>query len=475
MSQLSSGTAVPTPTAEPTITNAFPGDFFPPGLESFRASAARSLGISDEYLSVPMLAAASAAIGCAATVTVKPGWEEPASLFLAVVGFKSSGKTPAYRLALRPLEEQQRDREKAAAHREARRAASINSREPRFGGVGIAPRRGRDVRRGRPPKPLEHLVVQDTTQAALWEILHDSPRGIVVAVDELASVFLQTTPAQRQIWCEVYQASRRTVHRKTRSAGPLILPRTFVTLAGGIQPDLFPCIRGKYDGGLAERFLFCGVPEASLPPWSDEVLDPDADTAWHLAIAALLQIERAEYKGSPERRGFVPFSRAAYERLRQLRDTLTRYLQARNVHVRHHGIVRKLEANAARLALIRRCLRWATGEFGFYGPIGAVDEADCDAACRAAEFFLTRYLLWMPQVMEPGIKPGISPMPTGLAERLLAYIASKGRMEVEVRWLRQQTLEGNPSTAEIRAALNEAVARGQGRWGDDETKVFIRT
>jgi hypothetical protein len=91
----------------------------------------------------------------------------------------------------------------------------------------------------------------------------------------------------------------------------------------------------------------------------------------------------------------------------------------------------------------------------------------------AEEFFLSRYLLWVPQVLPAAPGPGIAATPqlTTLADRLLAYIAAKGKAEVEVRWLRQQTLEGNPSTAEIREALDEAVARG--RWADAEKKTFV--
>lgn len=502
--------------SEPRIQDEFPHDYFPPILEEFKESAARSLGVSSELMAGPMLSAASVGIGTAASALLKPDWEEPASLFALTVGIKGGGKSPTSKMAIAPLEEQQREREKLAMECEQQTQEDDSAGDEASEGSCGSPcgdcvivfeyevndadddddvddeeellccgNADGNVTTSSPqivsqafqpaPLPLQHLVIHDTTHAALWEVLQDSPRGVLVSADELSTVFLQSTAAQRQVWADIYQAGPRTVHRKTNRRGPIILPRTFVSLCGGIQPDLFPSIRGKYDGGLLERFLIFGTPETSLPPWSDDVVDPSAEMAWGLAIKALLNIEKAEYSGSAERKGCVPFTRDAYDRLRVLYDKLAAYLRHRGVHVKHHGVVRKLVANAARLALIRRCLRWAVGEFGFFGPVGPVEEADCDAACRVAEFCLSRYLLWMPQLLSANsvVQVTETPRPAGLMDRILAYITSKGHRQVDVRWLRQQTLEGNPSTAAIRAALDEAVTRGRGRWADTAKKTFV--
>lgn len=506
--------------ADPQIQGEFPEDFFPPILEEFKNTAARSIGMSAEYMVPPMLAAASVAIGTAATAVVKANFHQPASLFVLTVGYKASCKTPAFKLGLWPVEDEQRQREQRAAHFEQLLAEGEEQDEeevefelacccasdgcetdeedvdddcddgdcddeeeeddddmPCCGNGKIVMASPHMVSQGfdLPPVPLRQLVLNDTTLPALWQALEHSQRGVLLFSDELSSIFLPSSAAHRQVLCDLYEANSRTVHRKTNRHGPIILKRTFVTLAGGIQTDLFPSIRGKYDGGLLERFLICGKPETSLPPWSDEVVDPAAEMAWNLAIKALLKIEAADYAGSADRKGLVPFTRAAYNRLRILYESLAAYVRSRGIHLKHQGIVRKLVANAARLALIRRCLRWAVGEFGFFGPVGMVEEDDCDVACRAAEFFLTRYLNWMPQIVPASPEPQslVTPQQMTLTDRILAYLTSKGKTSIEVRKLRQQTMEGNPSTEAIRAALDEAVARGRGRWADTEKKTFI--
>ena len=484
-----------------TLVSQFPDDFFPPSFEQFRQSVAESLSIDPEYVAGPMLAAAGTAIGTAATAVLKPGWEEPASVFVSVVGYKSSGKTPACKNAFKPLRERQQEREQSAAELvgedvsgpKRTLAYSVDTDldgdlaedlDPSMdGGDGIAGgalfHRAPNRESIDPPAPVAQLVVNDTTLPALWDVLEYSQRGVAVVADELSPLFLRSSAADRQTWCEVYQADPRRVHRKTRRKGPVVLGRTFVSLVGGIQPDLFSVIRGKFDGGLLERFLICGKPETRLPPMTDEIVDPDFEAAWNLGIVALLDIERAEYAGPEAQRGYVQFTREAYGRLQKLYADLEEYLVFMGVDVKHHGIVRKLVANAGRLALIRRCLRWAIGEFGFYGPVGKVELDDCDAACRAAEFFLSRYLMWVPGVLPRAAAGGslaAGPVPAepDLTDRILIYLESRNMSEVEVRWLQQQTLKGRPSTAALRAALDEAVARGLGHWADKQKKTFIR-
>ena len=61
-----------------------------------------------------------------------------------------------------------------------------------------------------------------------------------------------------------------------------------------------------------------------------------------------------------------------------------------------------------------------------------------------------------------------------LAEQILNFLQSKGRTEVKVRWIRQQTLRGKPSTEAIQAALDATVALGKGRWADTRKQSFIR-
>ena len=153
-------------------------------------------------------------------------------------------------------------------------------------------------------------------------------------------------------------------------------------------------------------------------------------------------------------------SKQAYARLRKLYGDLEAYLQFIGVPMKHHGIVRKLVANAGRLALIRRCLRWAVGEFGAEGPVGLIDASDAEAACEAAAFFFGRWLLWRPELCagllpngEPvGLQgdPGDDPALLDLAHMAESAQATVLHVERLVRYLRLKG--GQASLTEMRAA-----------------------
>ena len=68
----------------------------------------------NEYAAVAMLAAASVAIGNAVVGVVKTGWSVPAALFLLIVGYKGSGKSPTFEKIFPPLYEREEDLQRAA-------------------------------------------------------------------------------------------------------------------------------------------------------------------------------------------------------------------------------------------------------------------------------------------------------------------------------------------------------------------------
>ena len=66
-------------------------------------AAAESIGCPVDFPAVAILAAASGIIGRSASLLIKPGYFESASLYVALVGSPSSGKSPALRAALAPV------------------------------------------------------------------------------------------------------------------------------------------------------------------------------------------------------------------------------------------------------------------------------------------------------------------------------------------------------------------------------------
>jgi hypothetical protein len=57
-----------------------------------------------DFIAVPLLVAAGAAIGNALEIELKPGWREGSNLYAAIVGDPGSKKSPSFRLPLLPLQ-----------------------------------------------------------------------------------------------------------------------------------------------------------------------------------------------------------------------------------------------------------------------------------------------------------------------------------------------------------------------------------
>ncbi|MGH7227320.1 MAG: DUF3987 domain-containing protein, partial [Gemmataceae bacterium] len=85
----------------------FPLDVFPECLRRFAQEAAASVPCPPDYVAVPMLAFAGAAIGASRALEIKHGRTERPCLYAAIVGTPSCGKTPCRVFAARPLHEEQ--------------------------------------------------------------------------------------------------------------------------------------------------------------------------------------------------------------------------------------------------------------------------------------------------------------------------------------------------------------------------------
>ena len=133
-----------------------------------------------------LLTALAAAIGNTRRIQLKRGWTVPAILWVAIVGESGTAKTPAFKLAMRPIRERQR--KALERHAEAMRdyEAELPTTKKRWPN-GSATRKTTDEPPEKPEAPqAERCIVSDTTVEALAPLLLANPRGLLLARDELA-------------------------------------------------------------------------------------------------------------------------------------------------------------------------------------------------------------------------------------------------------------------------------------------------
>jgi len=174
------------------------------------------------YIALPILAGLGSAIGATRRIELKRGWWEPAVIWAAVVAESGTMKSPAQSLALQPI----RGAQEWHLEQIPELLRQFEQDKALYDADYQAWKKdGR--RRGEPPpeKPVEpqpaRYVVSDITIEALAEILSNNPRGVLAAVDELATwlggfdAYHARGGADAAKWLSIHRAEGLIVDRKT--------------------------------------------------------------------------------------------------------------------------------------------------------------------------------------------------------------------------------------------------------------------
>ncbi len=373
-----------------------PTEVLPGMLARFVEEAAEAIPCPTDFVAVPLLALAGAAIGTSRVLQIKPGWREGPRLYAPIVADPGSGKSPALDLVARPVYERQKVLagqfevlEHAHKDEIARYEVELRTWEER---ARLAAK-GKGADPG--PKPEEpagptmaRVFTGDTTVEALAGLMRDNPRGLALIRDELTgwvrgmNQYKAGKGADKQFYLSAWSGAPYPVDRK--SGPPVLLFDPFLNVVGCIPPDLLDELtdeRGREDG-FVHRLLFA-YPDAVPRRWTETTVSEEAQNAWRRALDALWRLEPAvDRDGKPEpvalpfseegKRAWVEFCDAHYSKLAD---------PSFPVHLR--GAWAKLDGYCARLALILQELRRACGE----ANSEAVDTVSVTGAWALVDYF----------------------------------------------------------------------------------------
>jgi hypothetical protein len=358
------------PPAEP-----FPLGVLPLPARRLAEAAAASISCPVDFPALGLLAAAAGTIGRSACLAIKPGYFESASLYAAQVGKPSSGKSPALRAALAPVY--------AIAGR------LHDEWRPEMDAWKAARPDGRGEEPG-----LVRLVTSDPTTEALGPILAKNPRGLIVAPDEMTRWVLSMDQyrngrgGDRPFYCSAWNGEPVYVDRAKHMREPIVVPHPFLTVVGGITPDMLTALpegRGRDDGFIA-RLLFA-FPDRLPRRYSEEGISDAVAANWARVVEALWSRAMRELDGRPaprvvqmtlEARGeWAHWCRAHYAE--QDADDFLESLE---------GPWGKLEAYLGRLALILHLMGLASdpNRRALDDPPELPARTVQDAACLVAYF-----------------------------------------------------------------------------------------
>lgn len=360
----------------------FPVDCLPGPARVLVVEGAAAIQCDPAMLGPCVLGAMAAAVGNARTIRLKPGWVEPAVLWVAIVAESGSCKSPALRLATEPLVK--RDGENfrafltAKADYEARDGAEpMADDRPDFPPVDVSE-----------PPQCERLVADDATLEALASILQSNPRGVLLRAHELTSLLGGfggryskggRKGSEEARWLPLYDADPLILDRVSR--GPTRVDRAAVSIVGAIQPGVLAraLTTADFENGMVARFLLARPPIPERVWADDDGLSPDTVAGYAAMIGKMLSLPV-----DPD----PPASTLTIEAGRAWGS----YYNAMNrethdaLHCgdgRKSAMLSKLVGSAARLALVIHTGRWAAGE--------AVDLERIDAESMRRGITLARW------------------------------------------------------------------------------------
>lgn len=362
----------------------FPVDALPVSMMTFCLETARSLEVEPEMVIVPALVCAGAAIGNSRCLQLKADYRESALLWAAVVARPGSVKTAAVLAAADPL--RQHERKLDAENEYARRAFDkdlANWAEAR-------PKDRQDLGLTKPDDPIsKRAVIRSSTMEELAYILHDNPRGLLMLQDEMSGWVASMNQYKskgddRQNFLSIWSSVEMSVDRRGTHGHPLRVWRPFVSVTGGIQPDMLRLLRPEkgLDDGFIDRILFAW-PSQRVRRWTEATVDEYVRTQYGTTTMRLLSLLPEVDQFGFERPSNVQLSETGRYAWVDLYNRHHAEMASADFDQRAHGAFAKLDAYAARLTLILHLWRRAADE----ASDDEVDVESVENAWRIADYF----------------------------------------------------------------------------------------
>jgi hypothetical protein len=275
----------------------FPTDTMLESVRPFIRETAASIGCPVDFVGLSALVALAATMGDTRRIVIKREWLESATLFGMNIGEPGSKKTPAMNAAFRPVREKQmKYKSEYERQKEEYKSQLVNYQKT----VKEGP-----TELSEPDKPtLRRTYGDDTTVERLADVLNENPRGVVIIKDELSGWLGSMNQykaggkgSDRQFWLSVHTNQPVSVDRKSLEE-PVIVPRPWASVCGGIQPGVLPDFGKDRGDRLMDRFL----PVYPNPPagsWKDDEVSEEARTAYDEIISDLYRLEHAEGDDGP--------------------------------------------------------------------------------------------------------------------------------------------------------------------------------
>jgi Protein of unknown function (DUF3987) len=271
----------------------FPVEALPASVHGWLLRAARGAGVTPGHVAVPLLGIVSSLIGTTRRVRACRSWSEPLTMWVAVVGFSGTGKTPGIDVTRRVLSVIARQRKHKVAEMQRQHETRVQRAKAEKKKWEQEVAQAVENNQSAPPKPADatepgpfvtpRLCLSDGTIERIAVLLEARPQGMAFVADELARLFLNmkrySKGQDNEFWLEAWNGKNFVVERQGRPS--VVLDYLLVGITGGFQPQKLARAFEGDDDGMYARFCFAWPEEPAHLPLSNEVteIEPEIQNA----------------------------------------------------------------------------------------------------------------------------------------------------------------------------------------------------
>jgi len=243
----------------------FPIEIFPKSIQAYILECNETFDSSIDYMGCSMLWLISVVIGNSIQIEVKKGWNETATIWLAVVGKAGLGKTPSIHNIIKPL--------LSANNKEIKNYIKQSEKFEAYDKLSAKDKKDHEEIH----KPIKkQFIANDITIEALVELHQENKNSIGVFKDELAGWFKDMNKYREgsdlEFWLSTWSGKAISLNRKTAKSS--FVDKPLVSVLGGIQPSILNAFytEDNKDNGFMDRMLL-SYPELSIEVWNDKEMN----------------------------------------------------------------------------------------------------------------------------------------------------------------------------------------------------------
>lgn len=350
--------------------NNFPLKFFPKTLRQIILETCDVFQFNPDFLAASILSVSASAIGNSYHITVKDGWIERNSIFLAIVASPGINKSAPLSWALKPLENKEKE-----LYKEYKNFLKDFESNPE--------------NKDKPAPTLVKTIVSDATPEAVVQQLDKNERGILIYNDELSG-FLNTFQRyskgnDEQFYLSVWSGKPVVVDRKTTKS--IRINEPVLNIIGTIQPSVFDkSFNSKEDSGFFDRWLIVNPKNAKKQAWCDNQINPFTYESYHSIINKMQDLSFHENQWGERESHNLTYSKEAWSLIKQWQSRNTNSINQTDMdHIR--AIRAKMEIYVHRFCTIAHLIEFATADKVFVES--QINEEIAGRAILLCDYFIS--------------------------------------------------------------------------------------